>query len=106
MVIMNLTRALRFKRENLLLIGLIPCPKEHSKTINTFLAPVVRELFVLWQGIPLYCSDLQDYLTLRCGLLFVACDLPAARKTCGFLSYTANLGFSRCYRNFGMGCLE
>ena len=59
MVIMNLPRALRFKRENLLLIGLIPGPKEPSKTINTFLAPVVRELLVLWQDTPLYCSDLQ-----------------------------------------------
>ena len=103
MVIMNLPRAFRFKRENLLLIGLIPGPNEPSKTINTYLAPVVRELLVLWQGIPLHCSDQQSDITLRCALLCVACDLPAARKTCGFLSYTANLGCSRCYSNFGTG---
>lgn len=39
----------------------------------------------------------------RCALLCVGCDLPAGRKTCGFLSYTANLGCSRCYANFGTG---
>ena len=33
----------------------------------------------------------------------VGCDLPAGRKACGFLSYTANLGCSRCYCNFGTG---
>ena len=42
-------------------------------------------------------------LFFRCALLGVACDLPAARKTCGFLSYTANLGCSRCYQNFSRG---
>ena len=102
MVIMNLPRAIRFKRENFLLIGLIPGPKEPSKTINTYLAPVVKDLLVLWQGVPLRCGQ-PDVLTLRCALLCVACDLPAGRKTCGFLSYTANLGCSRCYCNFGTG---
>ena len=43
------------------------------------------------------------YCTLCCALVCVACDLPAGRKTCGFLSYSANLGCSRCYRNFGTG---
>ena len=36
-------------------------------------------------------------------MLGVACDLQAARKTCGFLSYTANLRCSRCYQNFSRG---
>ena len=42
-------------------------------------------------------------LICRCALLCVACDLPVGRKTCSFLSYTANLGCSRCYSNFGTG---
>ena len=40
---------------------------------------------------------------MRGALLCVGCDLPAGRKTCGFLSYTANLGCSRCYCEFGTG---
>ena len=41
--------------------------------------------------------------TITCALLGVACDLPAAQKTGGFLSYTANLGRSRCFQNFSYG---
>ena len=33
----------------------------------------------------------------------MGCDLPAGRKTCGFLSYNANLGCTWCYSDFGTG---
>ena len=33
--------------------------------------------------------------TVRVALLCVSCDLPAARKTCGFLSHSAALGCSK-----------
>lgn len=102
MVIMNLPRAQRFKRENLLLIGLISGPDEPPLTINSYLAPVVKDLLVMWQGFPLQCGQ-PDAVIVRCALVCIACDLPAGRKTCGFLSYTANLGCSRCYHNFGTG---
>ena len=102
MVVMNLPRAMRFKRENLLLLGLIPGPDEPPLTINTYLAPIVKDLLMLWQGVPLHCGQ-SDVFTLRCALVCIACDLPAGRKTCGFLSYKANLGCSRCYCNFGTG---
>ncbi len=38
--------------------------------------------------------------TVRCALLCVACDLPAGRKVCGFLSYTAKYGCSYCKKAF------
>ena len=41
--------------------------------------------------------------TFRCALLGVSCDLPAARKVCGFLSHSANLGCSKCYTEFSEG---
>ena len=41
--------------------------------------------------------------SFRCALLGVACDLPAARKCCGFLSYSADLGCSRCFQKFSRG---
>ena len=31
---MNLPRAIRFKRENIIIVGLLPGPKEPSKSIN------------------------------------------------------------------------
>ena len=42
-------------------------------------------------------------MIIRCALLCIGCDLPAGRKICEFLSYTANLGCSRYYCNFGTG---
>ena len=35
-----------------------------------------------------------------CALLCVACDLPAGRKVCGFLSLAAGKGCSKCYKLF------
>ena len=37
---------------------------------------------------------------MRCALLCVACDIPAGKKVCGFLSHVANLGCSKCYCTF------
>lgn len=35
-----------------------------------------------------------------CTIVCVAHDLPAGRKTCGFLSYNARFGCSRCWKKF------
>ena len=101
LAIMNLPCNIRFKRENII-VGLLPGPKEPSKNINSFLFPLVCELLSLWEGVSVktYSAGSQIF---RCALLCVGCDLPAGRKTCGFLSYTGNLGCSRCYCNFGTG---
>ena len=95
---MNLPRAIR--RENIIIVGLLLGPKEPSKSINTYLTPLVSELLSLWEGVSLRTHDAGTQL-FRCALLCIGCDLPAGRKTCGFLSYAANLGCSRCYCNFG-----
>ena len=102
LAIMNLPREIRFKRGNIILVGLLPGPSEPSKTMNTYLTPLVADLLTLWEGVSFstYSSGTQ---LIRCALLCVACDLPAARKACGFLSHSANLGCSRCYSDFGTG---
>ena len=41
LVILNLPRRLRYKFENIILIGLIPGPKEPSLHINSYLAPLI-----------------------------------------------------------------
>ena len=43
---------------------------------------------------------------VRAALLTVACDLPAGRKVCGFLSHSANLGCSCRYCSFSTGGLK
>ena len=102
LVILNLPRSIRFKRENVILFGVIPGPREPSCTINSYLSPLVADLLELWDGIELKVPGAASRI-FRCALLGVACDIPAARKTCGFLSHSANLGCSRCYETFSRG---
>ena len=102
LAIMNLPRVIRFKRENIIIVGLIPGPSEPSKNINTYFNPLVSELCALWEGVSFDTHDSGTQM-VHCALLCIGCDLPAGRKVCGFLSYTANLGCSRCYCNFGTG---
>lgn len=51
MVCLNLPGRLHFKRENVLLIGILPGPSESSHDINTFLQPLVNELLNFWTGV-------------------------------------------------------
>lgn len=97
LAIMNLPRHLRFKRENILLCGITPGPNE-PKNINEFLAPLVDDLLTLLAGVELNVHG--GKVVVKGALLCVDCDLPAARKVCGFLSYTATLGCSRCKKQF------
>ena len=101
-VVMNLPRHLRFKRENVVLAGLIPGPSEPKGSINSYLTPHVSELLSLWSGVTFTLPN-NSTRVIRCALLCVACDLPAGRKVCVFFCYVANLGCSRCYCNFGTG---
>ena len=100
LVVLNLPRSIRFKRENVILYGVIPGPSEPSLHINSFLSPLVSDLLDLWQGIQFRIPNSTSKMTFRCALLGVACDLPAAKKTCGFLSHSATLGCSKCYYRF------
>ena len=49
MCLMNLPREIRFKPENIILIGLIPGPTEPKLTIDSFLKPLVDELMEFWK---------------------------------------------------------
>lgn len=51
LVIMNLPRHLRYKRENVILVRILPGPKEPSRDINSYMQPLVDELLELWDGV-------------------------------------------------------
>lgn len=102
LTIMNLPRSMRYKRQNIILVGLIPGPSEPAHDINTFLGPLVKELVRFWDGISMQVrrgSSVEDEV-VRCALLGCACDLPAGRKVCGFLGHSASLGCSKCLKRF------
>ena len=102
LTIMNLPRNLRFKRENVILLALIPGPSEPAHDINAILDPMVRELTKLWEGVEMEVHNGTSVIkeVVRCALLCCACDLPAGRKVCGFLGHSASLGCSKCLKPF------
>ena len=86
-------------------MGIIPGPHEPKFSINSFLSPLVEEMLRFWDGIKLSVSTssgISEHL-IRCAILCVACDLPAGRKTCGFLGHSATLGCSKCLKRFPGG---
>ena len=107
LTVLNLPRYIRYKRENVILLGIIPGPNEPKYNINSFLKPIVDELQQLWVGINLtVCSSSsaeQKIVTVKGAILCVTCDIPAGRKVCGFLGHSATLGCSKCLKKFAGG---
>lgn len=48
LTIQNLPRKVRFKPKNIILVGVIPGPHEPSRTVNSYLTPLVIELQKAW----------------------------------------------------------
>ena len=101
LVLMNLPRSERFKPENVFLVGVIPGPHEPKLNINTYLQPLVDELNILWNdGIYEFEHGSSVQHLSRAVLLCVGCDVPAARKVCGFTGHASCKGCSKCKKLF------
>lgn len=99
--IMNLPRKECFKRENVILLGIIPNCKVEPPT-NTFLKPLVEELKDLYtNGLELKThSSPNNSVNVKAALLCASCDIPAIRKVLGFKGHGANRGCSKCFKLF------
>lgn len=99
----NLPRAVRFMRQNVILVGLIPSNPEPPT--NTFVKPMVDELSTAWaDGFQMKSYESPDEeVTFKVALMCVGCDIPASRKLCGFLGHAATVGCSRCLKHFPGG---
>ncbi|GBC23995.2 hypothetical protein GLOIN_2v1786147 [Rhizophagus irregularis DAOM 181602=DAOM 197198] len=105
-IICNLPRDVRFKPENMLILGILPGPNEVKlHRVNHYLSPIITELESLWEGVILNrtyeCPNGKD---IRAALIIASCDIPGARKLCGHISALASC--HRCEkrannRNFG-----
>ena len=101
MVVLNLPRSERFKIPNVILVGMIPGPSEPAGDINSFLSPLVDDLWTLYRGVSFeHTSCLRKNISIRAVLLCVTCDLPATRKACGFSNFNALYGCSKCLKQF------
>lgn len=98
LVVLNLPRHLRYRRENMLLVGIIPGPREPSLDINSFLEPMVADLLKLWKGVEVETSEGKQ--CLYAALICNSSDIPACRKVGGFVGHGAVKGCSRCLKSF------
>lgn len=80
----------RFKPENVLLVGIIPGLDEPKLNINTYLQPLVAKLNVLWKNGVIIKPHGSTSTSFDAALLCVGCDVPAARKVCGFSGHALN----------------
>ena len=87
LVFMNLPRHLRFKRENVLLVGILPGPNESSHDINTFLQPLVDELNKYLTGVNMKVHGYGTEKLVKRALLCGSCDIPNFDELESFSGY-------------------
>lgn len=72
LAIINLPRSIRFKWENIVVVGIIPTMNGEPKNLNEFLKPAVHELHCLWKGLHLKSALSIIPLMFRAALLCIA----------------------------------
>ncbi|KDR76670.1 hypothetical protein GALMADRAFT_139571 [Galerina marginata CBS 339.88] len=86
----NLPPQERYKPENMFLIGIIPGPSEPPlNLLNHYLRPIIDEFLEFWNPGVRFSRTYNHPAgrTIRCAIIALVCDLPAARKAAGFASF-------------------
>ena len=65
--ILNLPPFERYFADNIILLGVIPGPKEPELTVNTFLEPLVDQLLQHWNGVVMKTHN-SSICTFLCGM--------------------------------------
>lgn len=97
--VLNLPRHLRYKQENILLVRIIPGPKEPKQVVNAFLSPLGDELKEFWTGVNIQVSN-ELNIKFRIVLACIMSDMPAVRQAYGFVGHRACLGCLKCLCEF------
>ena len=97
---LNLPKEKRYKKENVIVLGILPAFNKEPASLNTFLKPIVDELKVLWKGIRINTESELGEIKIKAALICCSSDLPANRKLCGFLSHAAIMGCHKCSKEF------
>lgn len=99
LVCFNLPPDLRYRPENIFLAGVIPGPGEPSKEqMNELLRPLISDLLISWRdGFFLdRTPNSPSGRRVRCALVPIIADLPAARRLAGIGSYASSHWCSEC----------
>ncbi|PBK83819.1 hypothetical protein ARMGADRAFT_1048366 [Armillaria gallica] len=99
MVCFNLPPHLHYRMENIFLVGVIPGPRKPAlDQINHLLKLLIDDLVQGWEE-GFYLSQTPAYpdgRLVRCALVPIIADLPAARRISGFPSFHARCWCSEC----------
>lgn len=97
---LNLPPHLRYRPENIFLVGIIPGPNEPRwHLVNCYLMPLVDDFLIFWEP-GVWFTRTSSYPNGRfvlCAIVVVVCDCPAARKVAGFASFNHNYFCHVCY---------
>lgn len=101
---MNLPREIRHKRENVIVVSVIPDFEHEPSCISTYLEPIVQQLKELWQpGVKMTTSEHPEGVIVKAALVCTSADVPATRKLSGFLGHNALYGCTMCKHKFTGG---
>ncbi|KAG1541202.1 hypothetical protein G6F50_014263 [Rhizopus delemar] len=95
--------SIRYKKENIILVCVIPGPKEPKDTqINNYLQVLVNDLKELYYDDFFTCTAESPNVPVpvRAALFLIACDIPASRKVSGFTSFNATVPCNKCSTAF------
>jgi hypothetical protein len=107
--VLSLPRDKRNKKENVILIGIIPGGSEKHLSLNPFLEPLVRELLELHPagpGVMMQTHDHPKGVRVTACIICGVCDLPASKKVAGFVGHNGDKGCSRCDKSWACVWLE
>lgn len=99
MTCLNIPADIRFRPENICLLGVIPGPsKPSAEQMNCFLLPIVEDLKPFWETGKFYTqtADYEAGRLVRALIMVLICDLDASRGLAGFVSHSAKLFCSYC----------
>jgi hypothetical protein len=97
---LNLPLDIRYKPENMYIAGIIPGPKEPSKTeLNHYMRPVVNDLLVSWERGVHYSRTARHSKgrTSRSAAAIFVNDLPAARQVNQSAAHSSHHYCTRCH---------
>lgn len=99
LVCLNLPPDLRYRVENICLVGVIPGPREpQTDQMNHLLRPLVNTLLEAWND-GFYLSKTRNYPSgrlVRCALVPIIADLPATRQLTGISGHSSDHWCSMC----------
>ena len=97
LVCMNLPPEHRFRLGNMFFAGMTPPPYSPNVTaINELTEPIICQLLTFWPGKVIPTFQHPNGVLVGVAILPVLADLPALRKLCGYLSFSATYFCTWC----------